>query len=388
MTKFRDKLVSKLQGKKKKQVAYSGTDEWFHAEMLPCGIASVDWSLGGGVAYGRLSELFGNYSSGKTYLLYMFLAMNQRLGGTSALFETEFAYNAEFYQAIGGDPESLILVPCRTIQEVFDGMANIAKAVTDTGEKVCIGWDGIAATGTKHLQDTGMDKRDMSKAAGMSQGTQYITDLIGASKVAVIATNQTRDTIGDDNYNWMGRSHTPGGKAWPFHSSQRVELTFRGGFIQRLDDKGEPIKGREPIGHWVRAWVDKNKLSPPHLSCDLPFYSFNNERHPVFGTATRMGIDYAEALLKFYHESRFRIIDDAGSRPVITTAGGWYKLDPSLGYEKAFHAKSWPLILAERPDLWNLVYTGPNVTQTLKVSGDTEVNFDEDTAEVSADDSE
>jgi RecA/RadA recombinase len=358
MTKFADALKAKLQGKKRKPVVFSGTDEWFHAEMLPCGIAGIDWILGGGLAYGRLSELFGNFSSGKTYLLYLFLAMNQRMGGVSALFESEFAYDADFYRAVGGDPESLLIRPARTIQEVFDGMAEIAKHVATEGkdEKVAIGWDGIAATGTKHLQDVGMEKRDMSKAAGMSQGTQYITDLIGESQVAVIATNQTREKIGDDTYDPMRRTHTPGGKAWPFHSSQRLELEFRGGFIRQFDPKAKDNRGKEPIGHWVRARVDKNKLAPPHLSCSLPFYSFNDEVHPVFGTPTRMGIDYAEALLEFYKDSRFRLVVGEEKRPVISTSGGWYRFDESLEYDKSFHAKDFPSILEERPDLWQLAY--------------------------------
>lgn len=358
MSKFAESLKKKLQGKRRKQVVFSGTDAWFNAEFLPCGIAGVDWTLGGGVAYGRLAELFGNFSSGKTYLLYLFLAMNQRLGGVSALFESEFAYDEQFYRAVGGNPETLILRPARTIQEVFEGMADIAKhtAKEGSGEKVAIGWDGIAATGTKHLQDTGMEKRDMSKAFGMSQGTQYITDLIGESKIAVIATNQTREKIGDTSFDPMQRTHTPGGKAWPFHSSQRVELEFRGGFIKQFDPSAKDNKGKESIGHWVRSRVDKNKLAPPHLSCSLPFYSFDEEVHPLFRTPTRMGIDYAEALLEFYKESRFRLVVNGEKRPAVYTAGSWYRLDDSLGYDKSFHAKDWPGILEERPDLWQLVY--------------------------------
>jgi len=374
MTDFAEKIKKKIQGKRKKQAVFTGVDDWFKADLLPCGIAGIDWILGGGLAYGRLSELFGNFSSGKSYLLYLYLAMNQRLGGTSALFETEFAYNPDFYRAVGGNPESLLLVPCRTIQEVFDGMASIAKETTGTGERVCIGWDGIAATGTKHLQDTGMEKRDMSKAAGMSQGTQYITDLIGESKICVIATNQTRDTIGDETYDPMNRTHTPGGKAWPFHSSQRLELTFRGGYIKQvLEVGGKEIEGKEPVGHWVRARVDKNKIAPPFLSCDLPFYTFGGEIHPVFGTATRMGIDYAECLLNFYKDSRFRLLINGEKRPVLFTAGSWYKFDPSLGYERSFHAKDFQNILAERPDLWQLPYISQSVTSEPAVETLTEV---------------
>jgi hypothetical protein len=69
-----------------------------------------------------------------------------------------------------------------------------------------------------------------------------------------------------------------------------------------------------------------------------------------------MGIDMAEALFDFYKDSRFRISVGEEQKPVISTAGSWYKLDPSLNYEKSFHAKDWPNILSERPDLWHLPY--------------------------------
>jgi RecA/RadA recombinase len=354
---FAEELQKKLQGKRRKKVVFSGVDEWFKAEFLQCGIAGIDWILGGGLAYGRLSEIFGNFSSGKTYLLYLFLAMNQRRGGTSVLFESEFAYNAGFYRSLGGSPESLILRPARTIQEVFDGMADVAKIACGKEERVAVGWDGIAATGTKHLQETGMLKKDMSKSAGMAQGTQYITDLIGESRIAIIATNQTRETIGDTP-NPMYQTHTPGGKSWPFHASQRVELSFRGGYITEVLEENGKKEGTEPIGHWVRARVNKNKLAPPHLACDVPFYARDGETHPIYGYKTKMGIDYAEALFDFYKNSRFRIND----KPVVFTSGSWYRLDESFGYDKSFYAKDWPAVLEANPALWQLPY-GASVIQ-------------------------
>jgi len=351
-----------IQGKTRKQVVFSGTEKLFQANFLPCGLAGVDWSLGGGFAYGRLGELFGNYSSGKTYLLYLFLAMNQRLGGESALIESEFAYNEEFFKAIGGDPSTLTVRPVRRVEDAFDSMAEIAAFAIKEGANVpiAIGWDGIAATGTKHLQDVGMDKKDMSKALIMSQGTQYITDMIGESKICVIATNQVRETIGDDNY--YQPTHTPGGKAWPFHASQRMELIFNGKMIHQVGEDGkkdeDTKKKTPPIGHWVKTHIVKNKLAPPMLQTNLPFYNFADEEHPVYGHQTKVGVDYVEALWDFYVHSRYRMTVDGEKRPVVraVTANGWYALDDSLGLERKFQAKDWPEILAARPDLWQLVY--------------------------------
>jgi len=375
---FRDGLKTKLQGKAKKPVVFFGSDAWFAAEFLPCGIAGIDWCLGGGASYGRLGELFGNYSSGKTYLLYLFLAMNQRQGGTSCLIESEFAYNEHFFRSIGGDPEALVLRPARTTQDAFSVIADVAKYVISQGdesqEKVVVGWDGIAAAGTKHLQQAGMQKVDLSKSISMSQGCQYVTDLVGESGIAVIATNQTRERIGDSTYDPMNRTQTPGGKAWPFFSSQRVELTFRGGFIRQVErdakgrkksgkseeEEGAKKKGKSPpIGHWVEVYVDKNKLGPPHYTCRLPFYSYNDEEHPVYGTLTRMGVDYTEALFDFYLNSRFRLDPGETKRPVVkaVTANGWYAVDEELAPgAKKFQAKEWPKVLEEYPDLWHVVY--------------------------------
>jgi RecA/RadA recombinase len=345
---------------------FFGSDDWFSCDFLPSGIAGVDWIIGQGIAYGRLGELFGGYSSGKTYLLYLFLAMNQRQGGTSVLIETEYAYDEQFFRSLGGDPESLILIPAPTTQFVFNSIANICKHVIKekTQEKVAVGWDGIAATNTKHLKDTGMDKADMSKPRAMSQGTSYITHLVSEAGIAVIATNQTRERIDDKSYDPMKRTHTPGGRAWPFHGSQRSELVFRGGYIRGVnrDAKGkkkDPDANTPNIGHWVEVYVDKNKLAPPHLKCRLPFYSYDDEEHPVWGTLTRMGVDYAEALWDFYLNSRFRLDPANTKRPVVraVTANGWYAVDESIapGAPK-FQAKDWPGVLESYPELWQVVY--------------------------------
>lgn len=357
-------LKTQLQGKRRKPVVYSGIDNCFDVEPLPCGIAAIDYILGGGLAYGRLSELFGNYSTGKSYLLYLFLAMNQRLGGTSVLFESEGAYSKDFFRSIGGSPEDLLVRPANATEDIFDGMADISKYASKQKDdhRFCVGWDSIAGTGTKHLQKTGMEKRDMSKAGSMTQGCQYITALIAEQRICVIATNQTRDTIGED-YDPMKRTHTPGGRAWPFHASQRLELQYRGGFITQTDEKGEPDHTKPSLGQRVRAFVDKNRLCPPHQTCELTFYNHAGYPHPLYGTPTKLGVDYAESLYHFYRHSEFRL---PNGNPVIQLSGSWNKIDESVAEYKKFYAKDWLKVLEDIPDLWQLAYTKPADTSEDK----------------------
>lgn len=367
---FSDRLAGVFN--KKSNVLFKASEALFHTDFLPTGIAALDASLGGGFGRGRIHELFGNYSSGKTLALYYALIKNTQMGGESVLFESEGAFDKTFYRALGGDPATLSLIPIDHVEEFFNGVVAICKAQeaeikeakknrTEEMKKLTvIGWDSIAATGTKHLQETGMDKRDMSKSGMMSQGTQLITTLVKECNATVIACNQTREAIGSKD----SATHTPGGSAWSFHCSQRVELRYDGGTKGSLiferpapGQSAETTYGRDEIGRWIAGYVVKNKLASPFARFKIPIYTLAGYEHPEFdGKLTKLGIDTEEMLLNYFLEGRC-YINDLHERVVHIPSSGWYCLHPSLDPEQQkFRMSKWPEILQDCPLLTRLPY--------------------------------
>jgi RecA/RadA recombinase len=337
-------------------------NDW-NTKLLSTGMVPIDYALGGGFGYGRASEVYGNYSSGKTYVMYLALIQNQRMGGVSILFEEEGAFHPGFFSALGGNPDTLqIPDEADTVEKVFDTLKEkiFPIATKNPNVPIAVGWDSIACTATNHLEEVGMEKKDMSKAEAMSRGCSLIRDDLRKSGVALIASNQTRTKIG-----MFPTTVTPGGSGYPFLCSTRVELTFDGGnsksWITRASE-GENV-AKVPIGRWIRLRIEKNKLGPAMRGCSLPFYTEVGQQHPVYGYTTSIGIDHVEALWNFYCEEGFfklpPLDPDAkpweGPKVIETLPKGWYcineRIDPT---KKNFRAADWPEKLEQFPMLKTL----------------------------------
>lgn len=376
---FADRLAGAFSKQKIGEV-YKASDALWATDFVPTGIAALDAALGGGFARGRVHELYGNYSSGKTLALYHTLANNQKLGGESCLFESEGAFNPDFFRNVGGDPETLTLIPADKVEDVFDGVLlickeqekQIAEAKKTKGavampRMTVIGWDSIAATGTKHLFDAGMDKRDMSKSGAMSQGTQLITTAAKECNVCIIGVNQVREAIGSKD----SATHTPGGQAWTFHASQRVELMYDGGSKTSLIfdrpllwQKPEDTRGREEIGRRIRGYVTKNKCASPFARFTLPIYTYPGRPHPLYDRETKLGVDIEEMLFDFYLTGRFYLPD--GGRVIHIPSPGYYSLHPMLDpAQQKFREKAWLDILEMIPSLRTLPYDLKQQTSTV-----------------------
>jgi RecA/RadA recombinase len=335
---------------------------WF-TDMLPCGVAAVDWALGGGVGYGRVAELVGDWSTGKTLLLYMFLAQNQQRGGISVLFEAEGAFNAEFFAALGGNPDTLWTYNLETCEEFFNAVFLMCKTKVKSKENkpYAVGWDSIAATGTKHLMDTDMETRDMSKANVMNLGAQKLRAELKDARIAVISTNQTREKIGS----YDSAVHTPGGKSWPFIASQRIHMMFDGG------DKTSKILDREgkvEIGRWVKGKVIKNKLASPFGEFMLPIYIEEGFYHPTYEQGTVKGIHLQEAL--FFNYLREKIYLPSKRPMIIMPSNGWYAISPEAlpSGGQNFRKSDWPKVLEDHPWLYQYPYTHKTPADDLKNS--------------------
>lgn len=329
---------------------FAESDVDWATPRLATGIVPLDFALGGGFGYGRLAEIFGGEASTKTYILYLALIACQKMGGIAILLEGEGSYDPAWFRALGGDPDALIVVSVKTVQQAFEHMKKVADyQLTKATTHICIGWDGIAACATDHLMEKGLDVVDMSKPKVMSQGCELITTAIKERLVCVIATNQIRDSM--DKYK---PAVTPGGRAWKFHASTRIEMKFDGGKTTNIIyDPIPPVRKEddpEIIGRRVTAFVEKNKLGPGLRTVELPFYLYENRKHPLYDdTPTRLGYDHVEALFDFYHRGPFRlppVSDDAkpwdGPR-VITQSGAYFFIDARIDPEhKGFYKKDWP----------------------------------------------
>lgn len=339
-----------------KKGLYSGDATSFGVEFLPSGIPDVDYALGGGIAKTRVITAGGLWSTGKTMLLYYFLAMNQRMGGDSALAESEGGWNSDFYRNIGGDPHTLTLLPdLETCEELFDWVYEICtlKIKEKIHRHTLIGWDSIAATSTTHRQETELDKRDMSKSIIMDNGVKKIRSLLKPANVTIFATNQVREQIGS----MSSEVHMPGGNAWPFISSQIIQLKFDGG-----DKSSKIVQGdsEDPIGRWVKGNVVKNKTASPWGEFAVAIYTHANREHPDYGTPTTIGINAVESLFYGYFRQRIKYIaKNAPPEPILQggQSGRYFvnkKFAPNLG---SFYKREWPAVLTENIWLWNFPYT-------------------------------
>jgi RecA/RadA recombinase len=332
-----------------KKGVYEASDARFKRSYYRCGIPGIDAAMGGGVIRGGICEIFGPYGSGKTLIVNHFLIENQKRGGTSILFLSEGApaFDPAWYAKLGGiidGPNGLIVMPVKTIEDVFTKTWKILEKMEalDSPPDLIIGWDGIAATGSAKLFDTGMDKKDLTKAGALGEGMKLITTALGEVGASFIATNQVRDKIGDDKW---APTHTPGGYAYKFACSQRVELNFDGGdATSRVKDPDT----KTVMGRRIRGKTVKNR--GPEGSFRFTVYQDLEFPHPIYeGTDITPGIDIPECVFTYYKDTPF----GPDNKPILVSAGPRWKIE-APGYEVSFYRKQWPEILKQHPELYDV----------------------------------
>ena len=218
----------------------------------------------GGIAVGRITEINGLESSGKSLIGAHLLAETQKKGGVAVYIDTEPAVSTEFLEAIGLDVESMLYLHLETVEDIFSAIEEIVAKVreSDKDRLVTILVDSLAAATTKVELEAEFDKDGWAtaKAIIISKAMRKITQMIGRQRVALVFTNQLRQKlgvmVGDP---WT----TSGGKALPFHSSTRIRLKNVG---QIKDTK------KNTIGMKMRAQVIKNRLGPPMRHADFELY--------------------------------------------------------------------------------------------------------------------
>ena len=218
----------------------------------------------GGIAVGRITEINGLESSGKSLIGAHILAETQRKGGVAVYIDTETSVSREFLEAIGIDVGNMLYVHLETVEDIFEAIEKIVVKIRESERDrlVTILVDSLAGASTRSELEGDFDKEGWAtgKAIIISKAMRKITQMIGRQKIALVFTNQLRQKLGvmfGDPWT------TSGGKALPFHASTRIRLKNKG---QIKDSK------KNVIGMTILAQVIKNRLGPPLRKAEFPLY--------------------------------------------------------------------------------------------------------------------
>lgn len=236
-TKFGEEAIMTLGSKPKVNV-----------DSIPSGSLGIDWALGiGGYPRGRILEIFGPESSGKTTLSLHAVAEAQKKGGVCAFIDAEHALDPEYAENIGVKIDQLLVSQPDTGEQALE----IVESLVRSGKIDIIVIDSVAALTPKDEIEGEMGQMHIGKQARlMSQALRKLTAIVARSKTIVIFINQIRMQIG---VMFGNPETTPGGKALKFYTSVRID-------IRRI---AQIKKGTEVVGGRHRVKIVKNKVAPP-----------------------------------------------------------------------------------------------------------------------------
>ncbi len=280
-----------------------------NVEVISTGALPLDIALGvGGVPRGRIIEIFGPESSGKTTLALHIIAEAQKIGGIAAFIDAEHALDPRYSENLGVNIDSLLISQPNTGEEALE----IAEALVRSNAIDVIVVDSVAALVPKAEIDGEMgDSHVGLQARLMSQAMRKLSGAISKSNTICIFINQIREKVG---VMFGNPEITPGGRALKFYSSVRMEIR-----------RAQAIKdGDEAVGNQTKVKVVKNKVAPPF-------------RQAIFDIMFGTGISITGCIL-----------DMGVNVGIVDRAGSWYSYgDERLGQGRE-NAKSF---LNENPDL-------------------------------------
>ena len=286
-----------------------------NVDAIPTGALSLDVALGiGGIPRGRIIEIYGPESSGKTTLAQHIVAECQKRGGIAAFVDAEHALDPEYARNLGVNVDELLISQPDTGEQALD----ITEELVRSGAVDVIVVDSVAALVPKAEIEGSMEDQQMGlQARLMSKALRKLTGIIGKTRTTVIFINQLRQKIG---VMYGNPETTTGGNALKYYASVRLE-------IKRV----EGLKGDgEDIGNHVRVRILKNKVAPPFRTAEFDI---------IFG----------KGICKIGN-----ILDVAVDLDIVKKAGSWFSFnDDKLGQGRD-KAKEF---LAANPEILNQVET-------------------------------
>lgn len=244
-------------------------------DAIPTGCISLDAAIGvGGIPCGRITEIFGPESSGKTTLCLHVIAEAQKKGGLAAFVDTEHAMDIKYAQRLGVDLNNLLL----SQPEFGEQALEIVEQLVRSGAIDVIVIDSVAAlTPRVEIEGDMGDAQMGSQARLMSQAMRKLNAAIGKSNTCVIFTNQLRSKIG---VVYGNPETTTGGNALKFYASLRIDIRRK-----------EIIKeGQDTIGNRVKVKIVKNKVAPPFK--EVEFDILYNEGISKLGDLIDVGTEF------------------------------------------------------------------------------------------------
>jgi recombination protein RecA len=288
--------LSKLRKQYGNGVILQDSDAPKDIAVISTGCFAIDRLLGcGGLPRGRVIEIFGEPSEGKSTLCLFLAAQVQQAKGTVVYVDAENAYDAAYAKKLGVRTEDLLVSQPETLEEAFDTI----RALSETNQIDLIVVDSVAALVPKsELEGKEMLKETMAlQARLLGKALRIVTGPISRSKTIVIFINQTRDKVG---IFWGNPSTTPGGKALKFFSSVRLKVS-----------KGEKILGAKDvqIGNAVNITAVKNKVGMPFRkgSFDLYYGSGVDLISDTFDTAEELKITKKEGNTYVFKEEKLGV---------------------------------------------------------------------------------